>query len=962
MSELAAPEFEQAVVRQLFPGSSLQASGPRLESIGVDGFGALAGLEIGDLQDGLTILLGPNEAGKSTLFDFISGVLFGFPSRRADSRYHAPVRGGRHGGRLGLVDRAGGSWLLERYLQPKKSFSIRRPDGSAGDEAEVRQLLGGATEELFGAVFAINLDDLRQLDGMSSAEVREVLFSSSVLGRRRSTARALDELDKACESLVRPRQGGSANALADLLRQERAGLEAARSRAGSFATLEAARAELASQAADLGEAYERQRRRLGELELLKASWEVTSQQRRIAEELALLPPLSPLDHLLLERAERLEALHGQLSGHLERFESYEKDREKRDGLARSVAEKAAELGGDRALALVGSDGFEVGELREELDRRRSRLGHIEGRLATLEQAVAAEREALSSVSPAEEETPPVDLSQLNGRLELLRRLQGWQVEKENVAGQLEQKELRARSAGLAGGGLPRPAAGVLALLAAVLLAVGGALFAHHQLGYGLVILVVALALLTAVLLGRRRPTAAPGRTLLAEAEELQARYEEASVEVARLAEEGGFSLPLSPLSLQEAISETERRREQRRAVEDREARAAAAARRLEGAESDLAAAGRELVLESAGLEALADRVASPGAEPDELSWRLDRLATLQDRHLALQRVEAELERTGRAISQFEQQLLALAAELGQEPPAGGPGGHLHPEDATALVLSLVEQAARSSQRGEERRRLEATLREGEGQLERLLGHGERAEELRAELASGRVLDWAAEATEVESSLAGLRKDRDDLLREEEGLSRQLQEILASSDVARLEQRCLEIEQELSEALEQYLVTSGARLLLQETLRRYEKERQPAVLALASEHFARVTEDRYVRLGVRTAPDGTKPAVEVFTAEGAALDAASLSRGTTEQLYLALRLGLAESFAERYLPLPLVLDDVLVNCDPERRQLLARELARVAEHHQVLFLTCHPDVADLLERTSPRSRVVSLPRL
>ena len=72
-----------------------------------------------------------------------------------------------------------------------------------------------------------------------------------------------------------------------------------------------------------------------------------------------------------------------------------------------------------------------------------------------------------------------------------------------------------------------------------------------------------------------------------------------------------------------------------------------------------------------------------------------------------------------------------------------------------------------------------------------------------------------------------------------------------------------------------------------------------------------------------------------------MDASSLSRGTVEQLYLCLRLGLAETFAERAESLPIILDDVLVNFDPGRAASVAEALADTAERHQVLFFTCHP---------------------
>ena len=74
----------------------------RIREIYVDGFGQFAARDFGPLEQPVTVFYGPNEAGKSTLLEFIRAVLFGF--RRAPHDY-PPLAGGRHGGRLALVDR-----------------------------------------------------------------------------------------------------------------------------------------------------------------------------------------------------------------------------------------------------------------------------------------------------------------------------------------------------------------------------------------------------------------------------------------------------------------------------------------------------------------------------------------------------------------------------------------------------------------------------------------------------------------------------------------------------------------------------------------------------------------------------------------------------------------------------------------------------------------------------------------
>jgi uncharacterized protein YhaN len=109
-------------------------------------------------------------------------------------------------------------------------------------------------------------------------------------------------------------------------------------------------------------------------------------------------------------------------------------------------------------------------------------------------------------------------------------------------------------------------------------------------------------------------------------------------------------------------------------------------------------------------------------------------------------------------------------------------------------------------------------------------------------------------------------------------------------------------------------------------------------------------------------EGGREAIRVLSSAGAEIDASNLSRGSVEQLYLCLRLGLAETFAERSEALPLILDDVLVNFDPGRAVAVAEAIAETAEHHQVLFMTCHPHLEELVRSVVPEAQVLRLERI
>jgi DNA repair exonuclease SbcCD ATPase subunit len=93
------------------------------------------------------------------------------------------------------------------------------------------------------------------------------------------------------------------------------------------------------------------------------------------------------------------------------------------------------------------------------------------------------------------------------------------------------------------------------------------------------------------------------------------------------------------------------------------------------------------------------------------------------------------------------------------------------------------------------------------------------------------------------------------------------------------------------------------------------------------------------------PDARIAIDEALTPVGLARDqrdeeVARLSDGTQEQIAVIARLGYARLLAETGRPVPLILDDALVNTDDERLSRMFAALAAAASVHQVIVLTCH----------------------
>lgn len=225
------------------------------------------------------------------------------------------------------------------------------------------------------------------------------------------------------------------------------------------------------------------------------------------------------------------------------------------------------------------------------------------------------------------------------------------------------------------------------------------------------------------------------------------------------------------------------------------------------------------------------------------------------------------------------------------------------------------------------------------------------------LANGDLHAWSAAEGEAEGVFQAALAGGDEAVRSRTRLADELDAVERSADVGQGMARLSVVEARLDAARRAYLEVVVADALLDRTLTRFREAHQPAVLKAAGAYLSRATGGRYV--AIEATDDGRD--VVVLDEVGGRRCAAELSRGTLELLYVVLRLGLAADRASHSVSLPLVLDDVLVNLDPERALGLTRLLAHAAGHQQVLLLTCRPETRDLLLAQVPDAHVLELPR-
>ncbi len=992
----------------------------RIDRVEIDGFGRFSAATW-ELPAGLTVMHGRNEAGKTTLLNAIRAILFGFESTREGRTWYPALAGGRRGGRLQLLTASGERWRVERHGERggAGALVVTAPNGNRGGQETLDRLLHGADRDLFANIFAFGLGELQHFTSLSSAGVRSRIYGAgsglggmsaidverrlraeqerSFLpgGRQQQINRLLGEVEELRGRIAEleriPAEHEALRAERDALERRRGELQASRRAATELrehlrrlreaqpvaAELQVLRTELAAMDPALerlpAEAEALLERRLDKVEVARqAIADIASRTAGAERELDQLQ----VDEALLAAGAELTALRDERLIQEQRGEDRRQAEASAGRHAAEVDDQLRRVGGwPEARLLAVDDSIAAVEATREVERR---LAATAGQVERASAAVAAARGELTLLEQ-EADAADGDEAELHARRDALTRL----------------AEIGLGAGSAAPGARPRNSqatgmvVGVALVAGATVLGVAGGVFGNLALGMVLGLL-VTLALLAISRLIRPAPAGS------AEVQLIQT----ADADRQQLLARAGLPESAGPSQIAARLQETAVELAALAAERQRQARLVERGRTQARLEAELAEAQRA---HAAELEAWGEWLRRTGLDPTsspEAARQLLAAAGLARRAAAAREEQrhraAEIEAAAEA---YEQRLDALLQRLGRNP---APDSRLRPV-VLAQLLQELERATDARRREEELRRAGAELAAGAEQARAAMSTAETAlaswlessgasdpDDLRARAGQAQVLrNLQQQARELRNRLAGIAGSEAavasliaeagaqepaalevraeeaaaevDRLEAEESsvaarigeLGARLTQLESTEELGVARQQLAVAEARLAEASWQWSIRAVALALLAETRKRYERDRQPQVVQDAERYFAEITDGRYPRI---VAAPGEE-SVRVEPAEGAAKELDELSRGTQEQLYLALRFGLIEQFARSAEGLPVVMDDILVNFDADRAARAASAIRDLAARHQVLYFTCHAWTAELLD--PDRSRTVAL---
>lgn len=178
------------------------------------------------------------------------------------------------------------------------------------------------------------------------------------------------------------------------------------------------------------------------------------------------------------------------------------------------------------------------------------------------------------------------------------------------------------------------------------------------------------------------------------------------------------------------------------------------------------------------------------------------------------------------------------------------------------------------------------------------------------------------------------------IREEAALWEGKQSMLPDTD--ELKAKLSALTEEYERVKMEYDALIMASDMLDEADKDIQRRLTPQLSARTAELFSELTGSRYDTILL----DRELRAAARPVGDSVSREAAYLSAGTIDQLYLSVRLAICELALPEEKKCPIILDDALVNFDDERCRYALKVLKEMAKERQIILFSCHSREAEM----------------
>jgi uncharacterized protein YhaN len=205
-------------------------------------------------------------------------------------------------------------------------------------------------------------------------------------------------------------------------------------------------------------------------------------------------------------------------------------------------------------------------------------------------------------------------------------------------------------------------------------------------------------------------------------------------------------------------------------------------------------------------------------------------------------------------------------------------------------------------------------------------------------------------SEIDRQLEELQTARSDVDQRLGGMRAILAQMDGSGRAAEAAEQSQQVLASMREKVERYVHLRMCSMILTREIERYRSENQGPLIKRASQLFSALTLKSFAGL-TTDFNDKDEPVIVGVRPAGEKIGVSGMSDGTRDQLYLALRVASLEKYIDTNEPMPFIVDDILIRFDDERAMAALSVLADLSKKTQVLFMTHHKRLVELVEKDS-----------
>lgn len=876
----------------------------------IDGFGKFNDFSLPSLQEGVNIIAGENEAGKSTLLKFIRFTLFGYPRRK--KKRMKPLNGGEHGGRIKAINTSD-KLTFERYSGSNGGDKNLYKNGSEVKEnvdQTWNSLLGEADKNLYKNVYSFSLQELVDFESLSESGVEDKIFSIGLGLGDKSINSIRSNIEETAGKIYNPR--GSTQKVYKLLDR------------------------LKEQKDEVNEI----KNNLNKYQDLTREKQKTKQKIKKNE----------------QKLQDLRAEKNKIKGALDSYDSFVKIKQSEEKLQElsdkkevdktkqeidQLKERREKLNEEKKELKKGSRGKPgVEQLKEKLDSidlnqaildRESEVEFIKKNLEKYKQTKQDKKENEQKITEINQRID-IKLGQLNSNWDeddvidfsdIIKhedKVKNFKKKLEHIKDR--KRELQSELKAIRSQNTPSTKH-LMLVIGFVCIAVAGSSFYYTAYTRAISFVVASLIAFGAYLLTNKTE----GKEFKQELEKLEQKENQIKHDYEHYLVELGLEQSLSPDGVIDIFSTTKNLKERIKEKQQLE----------EKQQKERQPFLDEFKQKVNNLKSVLDKENFSNEITQVAENIITELEENKDKQQQRNQLKEKLEQTKEELSELKDELAEVNRTV---------------QNLVKLSeASSLENVKQVIETNEQRKELKQNKQQAQETIEQIVGF-EKSSQVIDFLEGRDKQQLQAKITELKQEITELEDDIEQKNSRLGEINQQLQQTAGESELAEEMTKLESLKQQLDNSRKDWLASKLSLEILSEVKEKYEQEKQPEVIQKSSNYFRKITSERYDRINVSL----DDQEISIYDSKEATKNINQLSRGTKEQLLLTLRLGFIEEYEQETEPLPAVMDEVFVNFDPSRAKKTAGIISEFAQGRQVLIFTCHPQTINLF---SDEANVISL---